>query len=469
MAQRALSKDKTYDWITLSVYFSLLMIGWFMVFSTVYEEKNPYAFLDITTTIGSQSLWMLLSLVAFFSALTLDWKFWNTLAFPIYAINIILLILVLFLGKEINGARAWFSFGFFSIQPSEWAKFGTILALSSYLSFFKTTASNVNIIIVSLAIFLGPALLILLQPDFGSAIVFLSLFILLYRRGLSPIVLILGFCVAGIFILSLIYGFYTITVFLVYFASLIFIFEYEKVQRALLVGITTLLIIIFLLLQNEFIYIILPALIPFLGYGFVLLRNRNIKIVSIVSPILIVAILFSFTSSYVFDHFLKPHQQERINVWLRPEKCDPRGSLYNIIQSKLAIGSGGFQGKGFLKGEMTKLNYVPEQSTDFIFTSIGEEQGFIGSLGVIILYTILLLRCIIIAERANLEFIRNYAYGVAGVLFFHFAFNIGMTMGLMPVVGIPLPFLSKGGSSLMAFSIMIAVLIKMDMARFRSN
>ncbi len=469
MAQRALSKDKTYDWITLSVYFSLLVIGWFMVFSTVYDEKNPYAFLDITTTIGSQSLWLMLSLVGFFSALTLDWKFWNTLAFPIYAVTILLLILVLFFGKEINGAKAWFSFGYFSIQPSEWAKFGTILAVSSYLSFFKTTASNINIIIVSLALFLGPALLILLQPDFGSSIVFLSFFILLYRRGLSPMVIVLGFCVAGIFILSLIYGFYTITVFLIYLASLSFIFEYEKAQRALLIAFITLMIIIFLIFQKEYIYIILPAIITFLGYGFVLLRNRNIKLISIVLPILTTAILFSFTSSYVFDHFLKPHQQERINVWLRPEKCDPRGSLYNIIQSKLAIGSGGFQGKGFLQGEMTKLNYVPEQSTDFIFTSIGEEQGFIGSLGVIMLYTILLIRCIIIAERANLEFIRNYAYGVAGILFFHFAFNIGMTMGLMPVIGIPLPFLSKGGSSLMTFSIMIAVLIKMDMARFRSN
>jgi rod shape determining protein RodA len=469
MARRALSKDKTYDWITLSVYFSLLVIGWFMVFSTVYDEKNPYAFIDITTTIGSQTLWLVISLVAFFSALTLDWKFWNTLAFPIYGITVLLLILVLFLGKEINGAKAWFSFGFFSIQPSEWAKFGTILAVSSYLSFFKTTASNINIIIVSLALFLGPALLILLQPDFGSSLVFLSFFILLYRRGLSPLVIVLGFSVAAIFILSLIYGFYIVTVFLVFLASVSFIFEYEKTQRALLISLTTLLIIIFLLFQKETTYLILPSVITFLGYGFVLLRNKNIKILSLVAPILTAALLFSFTSSYVFDHFLKPHQQERINVWLRPEKCDPRGSLYNIIQSKLAIGSGGFQGKGFLKGEMTKLNYVPEQSTDFIFTSIGEEQGFVGSFGVIILYTILLIRCIIIAERANLEFIRNYAYGVAGILFFHFAFNIGMTMGLMPVVGIPLPFLSKGGSSLLAFSIMIAVLIKMDMARFRSN
>jgi len=214
---------------------------------------------------------------------------------------------------------------------------------------------------------------------------------------------------------------------------------------------------------------ILPPAIMMLYYLFLEIKKSNARLVTLVMPIIVAASAFAFGSSYVFDHFLKPHQQERINVWLRPEKCDPRGSLYNIIQSKMAIGSGGLAGKGFLKGEMTKLDYVPEQSTDFIFTSIGEEQGFIGTLGVILLFSILLIRCVIIAERANLEFIRNYGYAVAGILFFHFAFNIGMTMGLLPVVGIPLPFISKGGSSLMVFTIMVAVLLKMDMARFRAN
>lgn len=469
MAQKALSKDKTFDWITMSVYFSLVVIGWFMVFSTLYDEKNPYAFLDVTTMIGAQSLWVVLSILTFIAALTLDWKFWNTLAFPIYGFTILLLILVLFLGKEINGAKAWFSFGFFSIQPSEWAKFGTALAVSSYLSFFKTSITNTNVLTISLALFLGPALLILLQPDFGSSLVFLSFFILLYRRGMSPVVLIVGFSVAAIFIFSLLYSPFLVSVFLAFLAGLFFMFDFEKPQRAILFGLGTLLIMVFLLLQNETIAVAIPALLLFLTYLFVQLKNRNFKILSFVIPVVVLASSFSFGSSYVFDTFLKPHQQERINVWLRPEKCDPRGSLYNIIQSKMAIGSGGFAGKGFLQGEMTKLNYVPEQSTDFIFTSIGEEQGFIGSLGVIILFTVLLIRCVIIAERANLEFIRNYGYSVAGILLVHFVFNVGMTMGLLPVVGIPLPFLSKGGSSLIAFTIMIAVLIKMDMARFRSN
>lgn len=469
MATNALSKNKSFDWITLSVYFSLVVIGWFMVFSTQYNANNPYAFLDITTPMGAQSLWVVVSFFTFIAALTLDWKFWNTLAFPIYAITMLLLILVLFVGKEINGAKAWISLGFFGFQPAEWAKFGTILAVASYLSFFKTSATQSNTIAVSLALFLAPALLILLQPDFGSALVYMSFLILLYRRGMSPWVIIFLVIAAAIFILSLIYGFYLVFVFLLFLGSVVLIGDHEKFPRSGIISSIVLLVMIFLLIQKETVYVILPPLTTLLIYGFIQVRKQNLKIMGLIVPILVLASAFSFTSSYVFDNFLKPHQQDRVNVWLRPEKCDPRGSLYNIIQSKLAIGSGGFEGKGFLQGEMTKLNYVPEQSTDFIFTSIGEEQGFIGVLGVIILFTILLIRCIIIAERANLEFIRNYAYGVGGILFFHFAFNIGMTMGLMPVIGIPLPFISKGGTSLVAFSLMVAVLIKMDMARFRSN
>jgi rod shape determining protein RodA len=239
--------------------------------------------------------------------------------------------------------------------------------------------------------------------------------------------------------------------------------------NALLVSVVMFLIGLFLLAQDEWLIASAIALVGFGWYLYYHFKKGNYQLIILVFPLLLFGAGFSFGTSYVFDHVLKPHQQDRINVWLRPERCDPRGSLYNLIQSKLAIGSGGLAGKGFLKGEMTKLNYVPEQSTDFIFTTIGEEQGFIGCLGVIILFAILLVRCIYIAERSHLEFVRNYGYAIAGILLFHFTFNLGMTMGLLPVVGIPLPFISKGGSSLMAFSIMIAVLLKMDMARHRSS
>ncbi|MEZ4911017.1 MAG: rod shape-determining protein RodA [Saprospiraceae bacterium] len=460
---------KSFDWIALSVFISLVCIGWFMVFSTLYDETQPYSFLNPTTQIGAQTLWVVLTLFATPVILTIEWKFWFTLAFPIYAVAILFLILVLFFGKEIHGAKAWFSLGPFSFQPSEWAKFGTALALSSYLSFFKNTITVRNTFIVSLALFLGPPLLILLQPDFGSALVFSSFFILMYRRGMSPWFLIMGLCFAGIFIFSLIYNPNIVLSFLLFLGYLVLLLELNGGKRDSLIALVVLLLMVFLIFQSEITLLMIVPAVMFAIYSIINLRKSNFKVLAILVPVMIITVSFSFGTAYVFDNFLKPHQKDRINVWLRPDKCDPQGSLYNLIQSKMAIGSGGFQGKGFLKGEMTKLNYVPEQSTDFIFTTIGEEQGFIGVLGVILLYTLLIIRCITIAERANLEFIRNYGYAVGGILFFHFFFNVGMTMGLLPVVGIPLPFISKGGSSLMAFTLMIVVLIKMDMARFRSN
>jgi rod shape determining protein RodA len=470
MATKSITKTKSFDWVTLTVYFSLVTIGWFMIFSTLYNESTPYETFDLTSPMGAQTLWTIISVFAFLSVLTIDWKFWNTLAFPIYGITLLLLILVLIFGKEINGAKAWFSFGFFSIQPSEWAKFGTTLAISSYLSFFKTSTSSLQTIFVSGGLFIIPALLVLLQPDFGSSIVFFSFIILLYRRGLTVMIPLIILALSLIFVFSLMYNPFLVTAFLLLLISAILLFDQMPPTQAGSISLGILLIMIFMLFQGEKeISLLIPSGIVAIVMGFIVFKKKNFRLFNATFIALIVGLVFAFGSSYLFDNVVKPHQQERINVWLRPDRCDPQGSLYNIIQSKLAIGSGGFFGKGFLKGQMTKLNYVPEQSTDFIFTSIGEEQGFIGTLSVIFLYAILLIRCVIIAERANLEFIRNYSYGVCGILFVHFFFNIGMTMNLLPVVGIPLPLLSKGGSSLTAFSIMIAVMLKMDMARYRAN
>jgi rod shape determining protein RodA len=468
-SRNSISKNKSLDWLSLSIYFSLVIIGWFMVFSTLYDEQNPYAFMDITTPVGAQTVWVTMSILIFLVTLTIDWKFWNVIAFPIYGISLILLILVLIFGKEINGAKAWFSFGFFSIQPAEWAKFATALAVSSYLSFNKSSITNTNVFLIALTLFLAPAALVMLQPDFGSALVFLSFFVLLYRRGMHPAIIIIGFIMAAIFIFSLLYEPSVVSVFLILIGAVVFFFNRENLQRATVFSLLLLAVTIFLLIQKEYFWVFLPPVLAFLTYAVIIFRKKDYKIITLVVVSISIFSAFGFGADYIFDNILKPHQKDRINVWLMPEKCDPRGSLYNIIQSKMAIGSGGLTGKGYLNGEMTKFNYVPEQSTDFIFTSIGEEQGFIGSVGVILLFTMLIIRCIIIAERANLEFIRNYGYAIAGILFVHFFLNIGMTTGLLPVVGIPLPFISKGGSSLTAFSIMIGVLIKMDMARFRSN
>jgi rod shape determining protein RodA len=462
-------KNKSFDWVTLTVYFSLVAIGWAMLYSTTYNPDQPFAFMSISTIIGSQTAWLIISMLAFISVLTLDWKFWNTLSFPLYGISVMLLILVLIFGKEINGSKSWFSFGVLSFQPSECAKLGTALALSGYLSFLKTNIADRRTLITSFGIMIAPALLILLQPDPGSALVFLSFFILLYRKGLSPLVFILGFSFGGAFIFSLIFSPVIVTSIILCTVASVFLFYYFDSTRGLFGTVLLIATEVFLYLQGEVSALIICPLAVALVFGVLHFLKKNFRLIVLSLPIAAIFIAFSFGSSYVFEKALKPHQQDRINVWLRPEKCDPRGSLYNIIQSKLAIGSGGLAGKGYLKGEMTKLNYVPEQTTDFIFTSVGEEQGFIGSVGVILLYTILLLRCITIAERAKLEFIRNYAYCVLGIILVHFTINIGMTLGIMPVIGIPLPFLSKGGSSLLAFSVMIGILVKMDMARFRAN
>jgi rod shape determining protein RodA len=469
MAALQNSRNRGFDWIMLTVYFSLVAIGWAMLYSATYIPEQPFAFLNISTTIGSQTVWIVISLLAFVSVLTLDWKFWNTLAFPVYAASLFMLVLVLIFGTEINGSKSWFSFGVFSFQPSEWAKLGTALALSGYLSFLKINLSDRKTLITAVGIIVLPALLILLQPDMGSALVFLSFFILFYRKGLSPVYFIIVFSFAGAFILSLIFSPWNVAAGILTAAACILLYYYFNSMQGIILSALLTGLQIFLMIQDDEWVILLPSIAVLLVMGVLHILKKNFSLVGLTAPVVMTFIVFSFGSSYVFEKALKPHQQDRINVWLRPELCDPKGSLYNIIQSKLAIGSGGLLGKGYLKGEMTKLNYVPAQTTDFIFTSIGEEQGFVGSLGVIALYTIFLLRGVVIAERAKLEFIRNYAYCIVGIFLVHFTINIGMTLGLMPVIGIPLPFLSKGGSSLLAFSIMTAILIKMDMARFRSN
>jgi rod shape determining protein RodA len=438
-----------------------------MLYAVVYEEAKPFAFLDIGTEIGKQSIWVVISLIAFVFAFSLDWKFWNTFAYPIFVVTLILLVGVLVFGTEIKGAKSWFTFGFFSFQPSEIAKLGTSLAISSYLSFHKNELKERNVLLIALAILFVPMILILLQPDAGSALIFISFFILLYRRGLPNEYYILAFALAGIFIASLMSEPYSVTIFtlLVGIAFLAFNSKLSSFRALLLVSIIGIISLFLVYSEVYASYAFILPLVVFIGFGLKLILDRKMKYFSFVVPAVVIAIALSYGARFAFDNFLEPHQQERINVWLSPEKCDPRGSLYNIIQSKLAIGSGGVMGKGYLEGEMTKLNFVPEQTTDFIFSTVGEEQGFIGSVAIILLFLILISRMVIMAERTRFEFVRNFGYCLAGIFFFHFFINIGMTVGIMPVIGIPLPFLSKGGSSLLMFSLLVAIMLRMDVER----
>lgn len=463
---RAIPKtERSFDWITFSIYLGLIVIGWLMLYST--KQSIPSELTDFSTTIGKQTLWIGISLLGFIVAFTLNWRNWDTLAYPIYIFGIILLLGVLVFGTEIKGSKAWFTFAGGSFQPAEFAKLSTTVALASYLSNYATNLRERQSTLIVFGIIFLPMLLILLQPDFGSVLIFTSFSIMLFRQGLSPGIFIVGLLLILVFIFSLIYNPWIVCGCLL--AVSIAILLSRKLKKIKLTSWSAVVFTVYGLglyfgKNIEIVVVLLAALIL---VSFWVFAPRNRQLVYAIFPILIFLNIFSFSSTLAFDHFLLPHQQERINVWLRPHLTDPQGARYNIIQSKLAIGSGGFQGKGFMNGTMTKLNYVPEQTTDFIFSTIGEEQGFVGSISVILLFVLLLLRITNIAERTKHKFISNYAYGLAGLIFFHFFINIGMAMGLMPVVGIPLTFISKGGSSLLIFSVMMGILLRMDLERFK--
>lgn len=465
MLRKTAQNQRGFDWITFAIYFSLVIIGSISLYSVLYNEDNPYSFFDLGTAIGRYSVITIISLLLFAISYSVDWKFWSTFAYPIFGFSIFLLILVLIFGANIKGSKSWFNLFGFSFQPSEFGKFGTALAISAYLSHFKNDLRNIDTIIRAAGIVLLPMLLILLQPDAGSAIVYTSLLILFFRAGLNPLFYIISGIFISIFIFTLLFNPEIVSLVSGIIALFAFTFLYTKNKY---IYIPTILIsaISIYFFGNENNYFIIAGLILILLIVSFLhwLKNRENSVVILPMTILTILVL-SFATNYSFYNILKPHQQDRINVWLKPEKSDPRGALYNVLQSKIAIGSGGLSGKGFLEGKMTHLDFVPEQSTDFIFSSIGEEQGFIGVVSIIILFLLFLLRLIIIAERGKKGFVTYFAYAFAGYIFIHFFMNIGMNMGIMPVVGIPLPFISKGGSSLMVFSIMIGALLKMDAER----
>ena len=321
--------------------------------------------------------------------------------------------------------------------------------------------------ITAFAIFFVPILLVLMQPDAGSALVFLSFTFVLYREGLSVNYYLTGIYLITLVILGLVVPPVIITIGLL---VCILYFLTGGIGNAInwRAGVLFWAIASYILVREEFYTITLIAnglAAGALGIAYGL--KNNFKTISFVVIVLAIGVGIAFTANYGFNNILRPHQQERINVWLQPSKCDPRGALYNVLQSKLAISSGGIEGKGFLNGEITRLNYVPEQATDFIFCTIGEEHGFIGSVATILIFMLLMYRIVILAERQRSNFSRIYAYSVVGIIFVHFFVNIGMTMGIMPIIGIPLPLLSKGGSSLIGFTLLIGVLLKFDSHRYQ--
>ncbi len=461
-----LGSTRSLDWPTLSIYIGMVTLGWLMIYAVTLPEVEKLGF--IKSAAGKQLIWMIISFFALTVIYSIDWKFWQVFAYLIYGLSIISLVGVLIFGQNIKGATSWFAFGGFSIQPSEFAKFATALALSAYLGTFKVSLKNFSHQMTALALIAVPPALILLQPDMGSAIVFLSFMIALYREGLSPVYFWTGGLVAGSLLLGFVYDPILIAASITAIAIAVLAYQ-QPSPKYWLAGILAVTIGAIYAIPKKIVpdfAIASGAALSFSLLAFYHWARKGPRLVLPLGIALVVCCSISFASNYAFNNFLKPHQKDRINVWLNPEKCDPRGSLYNLMQSKMAISSGGFWGKGVFQGKMTKLNYVPEQSTDFIFCTVGEEHGFIGSFIIIALFTALILRLTIIAERQRSTFSRIYAYALAGIFFIHFLVNIGMTMGLVPIIGIPLPFVSKGGSALLSFSIMIGVLLKLDRHRY---
>jgi len=404
------------DWPTVLMYIMLVTIGCITIYSVGYTEGHVSVF-DLSQNHGKQMLWGAASLLIAIFVILIDSKLYMNFAYPGYGLILLLLLSLVVFGREVSGSRSWFEVGAIKIQPAEFAKFITCLVLAKYLSGFNISLKRIKGQLFSLSLIFTPAILIILQGDTGSALVYGAFILVLYRQG------------------------------------------WPSHQLAFVV--VTSIIVILALLMNK--YILIASLFAIMVAAIIYFQ-KNIKTIVFLVACFIIASSFAYGTDYVFYNVLKPHQQIRINVFLGKTK-DPHGAEYNVNQSKIAIGSGGLLGKGYLRGSQTRLKFIPQQSTDFIFCTVGEERGFVGSFILLGIFLSLLIRIIHIAERQRVSFARIYGYGVAAVLFIHLTINIGMTIGLTPVIGIPLPFISYGGSSLLAFTILLFILLKFDAER----
>lgn len=458
------------DWLSILIWVLLIIFGWMNIYSANFMNGDG-KILDFSQRYGKQLIWIGVSILLIVTVFILDAKFFPFFAYPLYGLTILMLIAVFLFGKEINGARSWFALGGFQFQPSEFAKPFTALALARLLSSHGFTLKSIRSLVLSGMIIFAPALLILVQPDMGSTLVYFAFLFVLYREGFSQNTMILGASLAVLFIITLLVD-KSLIILGIWLVSL-FLFRMTAGGKKVLTSIFVPGALIFGLLFaiNHF------AKLEFPVYYIALLSFAGVCIASLIaafklrSPAMFkvligtfVAVLFVISVDYAMNNILKEHQQQRIYVTLGMEN-DPQGVGYNVNQSKIAIGSGGFSGKGFLNGTQTKLQFVPEQSTDFIFCTVGEEWGFIGTSLVVILFVLLITRLVILAERQRSHFSRIYGYGLVSVLFVHFTVNIGMTIGLLPVIGIPLPFFSYGGSSLLAFTLFLFIFLKLDSNR----
>ena len=479
MYYRKTSIWRSIDWITVFLYLLLVLGGWFSIYGASYDFDQT-SILDWESRSGKQMIWILTSIGLAFIIMLIDKDWYEVFAYWIYALIIILLIVTYILAPDIKGSRSWLVItSSVNIQPAEFAKFAPALALAKFMGGYKFELMKPRNFAVVLGLILLPMALILIQKETGTALVYLAFFLVLYREGMPGTILFTGFCMVLFFVISLKFTDSVIFnsgmgEFLVLCIIILIIFwlisKYKKnnmVLKHVLIGSAS-VIAIAALVAYFYPYNFIPVLIAVIAGICLYLLFLSFKFRY---PQYLIIVLFAFFSvsflysvDYVFDQILEPHQQTRIQILLGT-KDDPSGAGYNVNQSKIAIGSGGLSGKGFLNGTQTKLKYVPEQDTDFIFCTIGEEQGFWGTSLVLLMYTILILRLIYLSEKQKTAFNRIYGYSVASILFFHLAINIGMVIGLTPVIGIPLPFFSYGGSSLWGFTILLFIFLRLDAAK----
>lgn len=415
MKARSRSKGR-FDWVLIVMYLALVFIGWLSIYATTYNPSGG-DFFSFSNLYFKQLLFICFGLILIVFILSLEVKFLERFSSLFYLIALILLIGLFLFGKNVNGATSWYAIGSFTLQPSEFAKAATALALAKYLSDIQTDIKTFEGQLKAFAIVALPALIILPQPDPGSALVYAAFFFPLYREGLAGVYLIVGFSSIVLFITTLLFGSFIISASILLIAAIIYYLNRKKrPQKRLYLG------------------------------------------------SILVACLFSFSVNYIFENVFEQRHRDRFNIALGKD-VDTQSIGYNTQQSKIAIGNGGWTGQGFLQGTQTTGKFVPEQETDYIFSAVGEEWGFLGSLLVVTLFVLLIIRIIQLSERQKNEFSRIYGYGVAGILFVHFGVNVGMVTGLLPTVGIPLPFFSYGGSGLWAFTILLFIFIKLDSNR----
>ena len=459
------------DWISILLYTILVLMGWLNIYAATYDESHS-SILDFSQRYGKQLVWIAAAFGIGFIILLTDSKFFTAFSMIIYGGMILLLVLVLIVGEESKGARSWFELGSVRVQPAEFAKFATCLAVAHVMSRHNFQVMRFSNLLLLGFLLAFPAGLIILQNDTGSALVYSSFILVFYREGMHGSILLLCFVATALFVISILYAPFVVLATILCGALVAHYYYRHDLRETLFIALllTALFFLGYLLrwlfhwditnfhlLLGAYVLISVASLYP------VYKRKLNRMVLLLLVSWACVGI--SASVDVMFDK-LQPHQQARINELLGVIE-DSKGVGYNVTQSKIAIGSGGLTGKGFLQGTQTKYNFVPEQSTDFIFCTVGEEWGFVGSTIVILLFLAFILRIVKLAERQRSTFSRVYGYGVASILFFHVAVNIGMTIGMMPVIGIPLPFFSYGGSSLWAFTILIFIFLRLDSDRLQ--